>query len=258
MILFPVKISSIRWQVDCFSASLRLATPASVIWLSFRWSRVSWQVDCFSASLRLATPASLIWLLPRSSVVSWQVDSFSASPRLAAPVLVIWLPQRLSIVIWEVDCFNASLRLAAPTSVIWLLPKLSKVNGMVDCLRALLRLEAPASVIWLPPRQRVNGLVNTIPQMHCMRSSFRPQCVSPRSPEKPVACNCKKRQIRPTLKGVSTDQWKLRPRRQLVGSDGCCWFDWDVSSSLSELKMSSKNKKSVMSTPFLQDNFNSL
>ena len=222
-----------------------------MIWLLPRCSQVSWQVDSFSASLRLAAPASLIWLLPRYSVVSWQVDCFSASLRLVAPTLVIWIPSKSSAVSWHVDSFSASLRLAAPASLIWLLLRSSELSWQVDCLRALLNVEAPASVIWLLLRSRWNGLVNTTPQMHCMRSSFRPQSFKARMSEKAATCDCKKRQIRPTLEGVSDEPMTIRPRIQL---DGCCWFDWEVFSSLSELKTSSKNNKSAMSTSFSQDN----
>ena len=77
--------------------------------------------------------------------------------------------------------------------------------------------------------------------VHCMNSSFRPQAISDRLPEKPVTFDCKKPQIRPTLEGVSDEPMTIRPPKQL---DGCCWFDREVLSSLSELKTSSTNNTS--------------
>ena len=158
----------VSWQIDCFSASLRLAAPASLIWLKRRSSEVSWQVGFFSASIRLATPSSVIWLPPRYSVVSWQVDCFSTSLRLATPSLVIWLSARSSVVSWQVDCFSASLRLATPSSVIWLPPRPSVVSWQVDCFSASLRVATPSSVISLTARSSVVSW-----QFGCFSASLR-------------------------------------------------------------------------------------
>ena len=221
MIWLLSRSSVVSWQVDCFRASLRLATPASVIWFLYRYSVVSWQVDCFSASLRLATPTSVIWLLLRSSVVSWQVDCFSASLRLATPASVIWLILRSRSVSWQVDCFRVSLRLAA-------LPRLQNKRW------------------W-------NRLVDTNLQIHWTHSSLKP-LDSSLSLATAQTFDRKKWQTRLTPERVSDDSQIVRLFTQMDGCSDNAWFGWVVFSSFSELKTSIKNNKAKVSTSFMSDN----
>ena len=224
-----------------------------MIWFLFRYSAVSLEVDCFSASFRQATPASVIWLSLRPSLVSWQVDCFSASLRLATPASVTWFPSRYSVVSWQVDCFSASLRLATPASVIWFLFRYSVVSWQVDCFRASLRLATPTSLPRLQNKRWWNRLVETNLQMHWTHSWLKTQ-VSSSSLATAQTFDRKKWQTRLTPERVSDE---LRIVRLFTQMDGCsdnAWFGWVVFSSFSELKTSIKNNKSKVSTSFMSDN----
>ena len=137
------------WHAAVCNAWDRLATPASVIWLSLRSSSVTWHAAVCNAWDRLATPASVIWSARRLSVVTWHAAVCNAWDRLATPASVIWFSRRSSVVTWHAAVCNAWDRLATPASVIWFSRRLSVVTWHSAVCNAWDRLATPASVILL-------------------------------------------------------------------------------------------------------------
>ena len=138
----------------------RLATPASVTWLSLRSSSVTLHASVCNAWHRLATPVSAIWFLLRSSSVTLHAAVCNARHRLATPASVIWLSRRLSSVTWHAAVCNAWQRLATPASMIWLSLRSSLVTWHAAVCNAWHRLTTLASVILFPRRDSLITLVN--------------------------------------------------------------------------------------------------
>ena len=155
-----LRSSSVTLHASVCNAWHRLATPVSAIWFLLRSSSVTLHAAVCNARHRLATPASVIWFLPRSSLVTWHAAVCNARHRLETPASVIWLSRRLSSVTWHAAVCNAWQRLATPASMIWFSLRSSLVTWHAAVCNAWHRLTTLASVILFPRRDSLITLVN--------------------------------------------------------------------------------------------------